>query len=75
MTTGKGIIIKQALTICKGYWGDLPSTLKRATIEANALIKHGQYAPTLVPEIYATDEQLAYTVMEDLSHLKLLVKD
>ncbi|AQQ54562.1 S-methyl-5-thioribose kinase [Planococcus lenghuensis] len=67
--TGKGLIIKQALPYAKVVGESWPLTLKRAKIEANALKKHGEYVPHLVPEVYATDEALAYTVMEDLSHL------
>lgn len=66
---GKGLIIKQALPYAKVVGESWPLTLKRAEIEANALKKHGGYVPHLVPEVYATDDVLAYTVMEDLSHL------
>lgn len=71
LDTGKGIIIKQALPYAKVVGESWPLTLKRATIEANALKKHGEFVPKLVPEVYATDENLAFTVMEDLSHLTI----
>ena len=67
----KGIIIKQALPYAKVVGESWPLTLKRATIEANALKKHGEYVPDLVPKVYRTDETLAVTVMEDLSRLKV----
>ncbi|WP_088009013.1 S-methyl-5-thioribose kinase [Indiicoccus explosivorum] len=67
--SGKGVIIKQALPYAKVVGESWPLTLKRAQIEADALKKHGEYAPGLVPEVYATDGPLAYTVMEDLSRL------
>lgn len=69
--SGKGLIIKQALPYAKVVGESWPLTLKRATIEANALRKHGEFAPALVPQVYATDEELAVTVMEDLSHLTI----
>ncbi|ANU09460.1 methylthioribose kinase [Planococcus antarcticus DSM 14505] len=70
--TGKRIIIKQALPYAKIIGESWPLTLKRATIEANVLRKHGEFVPSLVPAVYATDEELAITVMEDLSHLEIV---
>ncbi|TQR20081.1 S-methyl-5-thioribose kinase [Psychrobacillus vulpis] len=72
--SGKGIIIKQALPYAKVVGESWPLTLKRAAIEANALKKHGEFAAGLVPKVYATDEELAITVMEDLSHLTIVRK-
>ncbi|MDN7242446.1 S-methyl-5-thioribose kinase [Planococcus sp. N028] len=69
--SGKGLIIKQALPYAKVVGESWPLTLKRATIEANALRKHGEFVPGLVPVVYATDANLALTVMEDLSHLTI----
>ena len=69
--SGKGIIIKQALPYAKVVGESWPLTLKRAAIEAAALRKHGEFATGLVPEVYGTDETLAYTIMEDLSHLTI----
>lgn len=69
--TGRGVIIKQALPYAKVVGEQWPLTLKRATLEANALKKHGEFVPALVPTVYATDENLAITVMEDLSHLTI----
>lgn len=69
--SGKGIIIKQALPYAKVVGESWPLTLKRAQIEANALKKHGEFAAGLVPEVYVIDEDLALTVMEDLSHLTI----
>ncbi|MEH7306142.1 S-methyl-5-thioribose kinase [Neobacillus drentensis] len=66
---GKGIIIKQALPYAKVVGESWPLTLKRAKIEADALKIFGQIAPDYVPEVYFTDDVLAVTVMEDLSHL------
>lgn len=69
--SGKGLIIKQALPYAKVVGESWPLTLKRAVIEASALQKHGEFAPDLVPEVYGVDEELAFTVMEDLSHLTI----
>lgn len=67
--SNKKIIIKQALPYAKVVGESWPLTLKRATIEANVLKKHGEFVPALVPEVFLTDEDLAITIMEDLSHL------
>jgi 5-methylthioribose kinase len=69
--TGKGIIIKQALPYAKVVGESWPLTLKRATIEANALLTYANYVPEFVPKVYYTDEIYAITVMEDLSHLQI----
>ena len=69
--TNKGIIIKQAVPYAKVLGESWPLTLKRAAIEANALIHFRSYCPEFVPQVYYSDEQLAITVMEDLSHLKI----
>ncbi|RFU71198.1 S-methyl-5-thioribose kinase [Peribacillus saganii] len=67
----KGIIIKQALPYAKVVGESWPLTLKRAVIEANALQIFGSFAPDFVPKVYYSDERLAVTVMEDLSHLTI----
>lgn len=71
LESGKGVILKQALPYAKVVGESWPLTLKRALIEAKALQKHGEFAAGLVPEVYAIDEDLAITVMEDLSHLTI----
>ncbi|WP_449539565.1 S-methyl-5-thioribose kinase [Ferdinandcohnia sp. Marseille-Q9671] len=67
----KGIIIKQALPYAKVVGESWPLSLKRATIESNALLAAAEHVPTLVPKVFYTDETLAITVMEDLSHLQI----
>lgn len=71
---GKGIIIKQALPYAKVVGESWPLTLKRATIEAEALKLFKKHAPEFVPEVYYTNEVLAITIMEDLSHLTIARK-
>ncbi|MFD9628409.1 S-methyl-5-thioribose kinase [Peribacillus muralis] len=70
--TNKGIIIKQAVPYAKVLGESWPLTLKRAAIEANALIHFRSYCPEFVPQVYYSDERLAITIMEDLSHLKIV---
>lgn len=67
----KGIIIKQALPYAKVIGESWPLTLDRARIESSALLKQAEVANAYVPKIYYTDETLAITAMEDLSHLQI----
>ncbi|MDX5476272.1 MAG: S-methyl-5-thioribose kinase [Bacillaceae bacterium] len=69
---GKGIIIKQALPYAKVVGESWPLTLKRATIEKNALLQSARVCPDFVPQVFYSDENLAITVMEDLSHLQIV---
>jgi 5-methylthioribose kinase len=70
-STGQGIIIKQALPYAKVVGESWPLTLKRASIEADALQLFGRLAPEHVPVVHYTDATLAITVMDDLSHLSI----
>lgn len=65
--TGAGVIIKQALPYAKVVGESWPLTLDRARIESDSLLIQGKLAPGLVPQVYQTDNELALTVMEDLS--------
>jgi 5-methylthioribose kinase len=69
--TNKGVIIKQALPYAKVIGESWPLTIRRAVIESNALKIFGEYCPAYVPEVYYSDEKLAITIMEDLSHLTI----
>jgi 5-methylthioribose kinase len=69
--TGEGIIIKQALPYAKVIGESYPLTLDRSRIEATALLKQGEFVPQYVPKILYTDDQLAITIMEDLSRLQI----
>lgn len=63
----QSLIIKQALPYAKVVGESWPLSLKRATIESNALRVFAKYVPQYVPKVYSHDETLAITVMEDLS--------
>jgi 5-methylthioribose kinase len=66
-STRKSVILKQALPYAKVVGESWPLTLDRARIESEALAYHNQRCPELVPALYAYDQELALTVMEDLS--------
>ncbi|WP_433749156.1 S-methyl-5-thioribose kinase [Falsibacillus pallidus] len=72
--SGKSCIIKQALPYAKVVGESWPLTLSRAKIEADALKLYKEHVPQFVPEIYYTNDDLAITVMEDLSSLKITRK-
>ncbi|APH05563.1 S-methyl-5-thioribose kinase [Bacillus weihaiensis] len=67
----ESVIIKQALPYAKVVGESWPLTLDRSRIETNALIKQSEFVPNLVPKVYYSDEALAITIMEDLSHLQI----
>jgi len=67
-----GIIIKQALPYAKVVGESWPLTLHRATIEGNYLKNAATLVPNLIPKVYYTNEALAITIMEDLSHLEIV---
>lgn len=64
-------ILKQALPYAKVVGESWPLTLKRAKIESDALLQFAKFTPHLVPEVLYSNETLALTIMEDLSHLSI----
>jgi len=69
--SGDSIIIKQALPYAKVVGESWPLTLDRSRIETNALLKQAEFVPQYVPKVFYSDEALAITIMEDLSHLQI----
>ncbi|MGO4529363.1 S-methyl-5-thioribose kinase [Paenibacillus sp. 2TAF8] len=63
----KSIIIKQALPYAKVVGESWPLSLVRARIEREILQEEYRLCPGMVPEVYHYDDNLALTVMEDLS--------
>ncbi|SDM58303.1 5'-methylthioribose kinase [Fictibacillus solisalsi] len=72
--TKKSVIIKQALPYAKVVGESWPLTLDRARIESDSLKKFAEFSPEHVPEILYTNNELAVTVMEDLSSHVILRK-
>ncbi|MFC4600482.1 S-methyl-5-thioribose kinase [Cohnella hongkongensis] len=66
-STGASLIVKQALPYAKVVGESWPLSLDRARIESEALRIEARLAPGLVPKVYHSDDELALTVMEDLS--------
>ncbi len=65
---GKGsAVVKQALPYVRLVGDSWPLPLKRSFFEANALTRHAERAPGLVPAIYHVDDSQALIVMEYLT--------
>ncbi|MFC5402185.1 S-methyl-5-thioribose kinase [Cohnella soli] len=71
-SSGRSLIVKQALPYAKVVGESWPLSLDRARIESEALLLESRLAPGLVPLVYHTDHDLALTVMEDLSSHKIM---
>ncbi|MEK8126831.1 S-methyl-5-thioribose kinase [Paenibacillus filicis] len=66
-SSGKSIILKQALPYAKVVGESWPLTLDRARIESEALLIQESLCPKLVPHVHVYEPELALTVMQDLS--------
>ncbi|MBA4549134.1 S-methyl-5-thioribose kinase [Thermoactinomyces intermedius] len=73
-SSGRSLIFKQALPYARVVGESWPLTLERSRIEAEALKLAARRVPDLVPRVYFYDDQLALTVMEDLSDHIILRK-
>ncbi|AZH28755.1 S-methyl-5-thioribose kinase [Paenibacillus sp. M-152] len=72
--SNKSIIAKQALPYVKIVGESWPLSLDRARIEREALQQEHQLCPELVPAVLGYDDELALTVMEDLSSHTIMRK-
>ncbi|ANY74802.1 S-methyl-5-thioribose kinase [Paenibacillus ihbetae] len=70
--TADSIIIKQAVPYAKVVGESWPLSLDRARIERLALETEYKICPELVPQVYGYSDELAYTVMEDLSEYTIM---
>jgi 5-methylthioribose kinase len=66
-SSGRSLIMKQALPYAKIVGESWPLSLDRARIESEVLQIEGSLCPDLVPHVYRFDKDLYLTVMEDLS--------
>ena len=74
MNSTESIIIKQAVPYAKVVGESWPLSLERARIERQSLEIQHRLCPDLVPKVYAYSDELAYTVMEDLSEYTIMRK-
>lgn len=73
-SSAQSIIIKQAVPYAKVVGESWPLSLNRARIERQALEIQHRLCPDLVPKVYAYSDELAYTIMEDLSEYTIMRK-
>jgi 5-methylthioribose kinase len=72
--SGKSIIIKQALPFARVVGESWPLTLDRSRIESEAMRLEDALCPGSVPKVYHYDQNMALTVMEDLSSYLVMRK-
>ncbi|MDQ0087103.1 5-methylthioribose kinase [Paenibacillus anaericanus] len=72
--SAKSLIVKQALPYAKVVGESWPLSLDRARIEREALVIQHTLCPDLVPIVYGGNQELAITVMEDLSDHTIMRK-
>lgn len=70
----ESIIIKQAVPYAKVVGESWPLSLDRARIERQSLEIQHRLCPDLVPKVFAYSDELAYTIMEDLSQYTIMRK-
>ena len=69
---GKSTIFKQALPHLRVIGESWPLTIDRSRIEAEALKTQERICPGMVPKVYFNDEDMALSMVEDLSYLKIM---
>ncbi len=67
-------VLKQALPFLRVAGDSWPLTRERMRYEAQALLKHNELAPGLVPAVYDYDEEMSVVVMEHLKRHEIMRK-
>ena len=70
----QSVVLKQALPYLRVAGDSWPLTRERMRFETQALLKHGELAPGLVPEVYHTNDAMSLVIMENLSELEVMRK-
>ena len=68
----KSIIFKQALPHLRVVGEAWPLTIDRSRIETEAMRLQGKICDGMVPEVYYNDVDMALSIVEDLSYLKIM---
>ena len=71
---GQSVVLKQALPYLRVAGDSWPLTRERMRFETQALRKHNELAPGLVPTVYHADDVMSLVVMENLSDLEVMRK-
>ena len=70
----QAVVLKQALPYLRVAGESWPLTRERMRFETQALLKHNELAPGLVPLVYDHDEEMSVVVMEYLSNHEIMRK-
>ncbi len=67
-------VLKQALPYLRVAGESWPLTRERMRYETQALLKHNELAPGLVPAVYDLDEEMSLVIMENLGRHEIMRK-
>jgi 5-methylthioribose kinase len=70
----QAVILKQALPYLRVAGDSWPLTRERMRFETQALLKHNELAPGLVPLVYDQDEDMSLVIMEYLREHEIMRK-
>ena len=70
----QSVVLKQALPYLRIAGDSWPLTRERMRFETQALLKHNELAPGLVPLVYDHDEEMSVVVMEYLGNHEIMRK-
>ena len=71
-SSGKKLVLKQALPYLRVAGESWPLTRERMTFETRALLYYGEVTPDLVPEVYHHSEEMSLVVMAYLGDLEVM---
>ena len=70
----QAVVLKQALPYLRVAGDSWPLTRERMRFETQALLKHNELAPGLVPLVYDQDEEMSLVIMEYLREHEIMRK-
>ncbi len=70
----ESVVLKQALPFLRVAGESWPLTRERMRYETQALLKHDELAPGLVPVVYDFDDEMSLVVMEHLKNHEIMRK-
>lgn len=70
----ESVVLKQALPFLRVAGDSWPLTRERMRYETQALLKHNELAPGLVPVVYDFDDEMSIVIMEHLKRHEIMRK-